>query len=395
MKRKILLIHNGYPLGEEVGDKVRVLNMVQSLQKIGLKVFFLAFYKRGFSALRKERANAPMDVKCFFIYTLPDRLGLTGIAALYRALYTWWIVKRYGIELIQIETSLSASCVRFVDRTIPVFTDFHADPVPELEMNGHSREYIRKTIRDIRYILKRSQKVIAVSNNLLMNLREYYPYEGKTAVLPCSFNEHIFQEVNVCASQELRKELGLEGRIVLCYLGGTHRWQCIEETLDLFIRLRQLDSRYFLCIYTNGDLSPFMNRLNLLTGNYLCKGLPYKKVPLFLSIVDAGFVLRQKSLVNINASPTKTAEYLASGAMVVATKYSGDAPVLIQESGCGFLLDGVQPSDNELMALHKRILSYMESREIYASKARAYAFNERVWISNERKLAELYEEYGL
>ena len=69
MKRKILLIHNGYPLGEEVGDKVRVLNMAQSLQKIGLKVFFLAFYKRGFSALRKERANAPMDVKCFFIYT--------------------------------------------------------------------------------------------------------------------------------------------------------------------------------------------------------------------------------------------------------------------------------------------------------------------------------------
>ena len=55
----------------------------------------------------------------------------------------------------------------------------------------------------------------------------------------------------------------------------------------------------------------------------------------------------------------------------------------------------MQPSDNDLMALHKRILSYMESREIYASKARAYAFNERVWISNERKLAELYEEYGL
>ena len=141
MKRKILLIHNGYPLGEEVGDKVRVLNMAQSLQKIGLKVFFLAFYKRGFSALRKERANAPMDVKCFFIYTLPDRLGLTGIAALYRALYTWWIVKRYGIELIQIETSLSASCVRFVDRTIPVFTDFHADPVPELEMSPYSSRF--------------------------------------------------------------------------------------------------------------------------------------------------------------------------------------------------------------------------------------------------------------
>ncbi|MFS2806387.1 glycosyltransferase [Parabacteroides distasonis] len=395
MKRKILLIHNGYPLGEEVGDKVRVLNMVQSLRNIGLEVFFLAFYKKGFSALRKERANAPMGIKCLFLYTLPDRFGLTNIAELYRALYTWWIVKKYGIELVQIETSLSASCIRFVNRNIPVFTDFHADPVPELEMNGHSRKYIRKTIGDIRYILKRSQKVIAVSNNLLMNLREYYPYEGKTTVLPCSFNEQIFQEVDICASQELRKDLGLEERIVLCYLGGTHRWQCIEETLDLFIRLRELDSRYFLCIYTNGDLSPFTDRLNLLRDNFLCKGLPYKNVPLFLSIVDVGFVLRQKSLVNMNASPTKTAEYLASGAMVVATKYSGDAPVLIQESGCGFLLDGVQPSENELMALHKRILSYVASRELYASMARAYAFNERVWISNEKKLAELYKEYSL
>lgn len=42
MKRKILLIHNGYPLGEEVGDKVRVLNMAQSLQKIGIESLFFS-----------------------------------------------------------------------------------------------------------------------------------------------------------------------------------------------------------------------------------------------------------------------------------------------------------------------------------------------------------------
>lgn len=395
MKRKILLIHNGYPLGEEVGDKVRVLNMARSLRNIGMEVFFLAFYKKTFSALRKERIHAPKGIKCFFLYTLPDRLGLMGTAALYRALCTWWIVKKYRIELVQIETSLSASCVRFLDKSIPVLIDFHADPVPELEMNGHSEMYIKRTIRDIQYILKRAQNIIAVSDNLLANLREYYPYKGICEILPCSINEHVFQDVDESKSLELRKKLGLEDRIVLCYLGGTHRWQCIEETLDLIIRLRRIDPRYFLCIYTNGDLSPFANQLSLLEDNYLCKGLPYSEVPLYLSVVDVGFVLRQESLVNINASPTKTAEYLASGAMAVATEYSGDAPILIQESGCGFVLKGVNPSEKEVLALHESILSYMDDRRHNASEARAYVFRERVWISNEKKLANLYKRYGL
>ena len=34
MKRKILVIHNGYPLRGDGGDKVRTLNMLQSLDSI-------------------------------------------------------------------------------------------------------------------------------------------------------------------------------------------------------------------------------------------------------------------------------------------------------------------------------------------------------------------------
>ena len=38
MKRKILVIHNGYPLRGDGGDKVRTLNMLQSLDSIGFDV---------------------------------------------------------------------------------------------------------------------------------------------------------------------------------------------------------------------------------------------------------------------------------------------------------------------------------------------------------------------
>ena len=40
MKRKILVIHNGYPLRGDGGDKVRTLNMLQSLEE---RFFFVGF----------------------------------------------------------------------------------------------------------------------------------------------------------------------------------------------------------------------------------------------------------------------------------------------------------------------------------------------------------------
>ena len=43
-----------YPMGEDAGDKIRVFNMLSSLQTIGLQVIFLAFYKKGFSYKKAE-----------------------------------------------------------------------------------------------------------------------------------------------------------------------------------------------------------------------------------------------------------------------------------------------------------------------------------------------------
>lgn len=45
MKRKILVIHNGYPLRGDGGDKVRTLNMLQSLDSIGF-VFVCWLFSR-------------------------------------------------------------------------------------------------------------------------------------------------------------------------------------------------------------------------------------------------------------------------------------------------------------------------------------------------------------
>ena len=390
--KKVLVVFNGYPMDEDAGDKIRVLNMLSSLQTMGLDVVFLAFYKKGFQHKKREKGKIPNGIKSLFVYTLPDRFGLNAIAAWGRAIVTFVYAKIFKADYVQLETSLSASCAMFLGKKIPVITDFHADPVPELRMNNRSASCIKQAQKDIKYALKRSQKVIAVSDNLVHNLGNYHSFQGASYILPCCFNEQLFPVIDPKTRADLKKSLHLDDKIVLCYLGGTHSWQCIEETLELFIRLKQLDDRYFLCLYTNGDLNPFAATLAKIKGAYLCQSLPYAQVSLYLSIIDVGFVLRRNSLVNINASPTKTAEYLASGAMVVASQYAGDAPQQIKESGCGFVLDDVQVSDEELKALHEQIQAYVKNKAAYAEKARQYAFRKRVWNSNEQELKRMYQD---
>ena len=189
----------------------------------------------------------------------------------------------------------------------------------------------------------------------------------------------------------LREKIHLKERIVLCYLGGLQKWQCVEETLDIFLRLKKKDDRYFLCIYTNDDLTPFAKKIELLGNDCLCMSLRYEQVPLYLSIIDAGFVLRHNSLVNINASPTKIAEYMAVGAMVIATKYSGDAKVLVEDSGYGMILDEIENISSEMIdELNLKIHSYKENKENASATIKNYIFKSRLWHANEIKLKSLY-----
>jgi glycosyltransferase involved in cell wall biosynthesis len=123
------------------------------------------------------------------------------------------------------------------------------------------------------------------------------------------------------------------------------------------------------------------------------KSLKSTEVAYYLSMIDAGFVLRKNSLVNINSSPTKSSEYLAAGAMIITTQYAGDSPELVRKSGCGVVLEDVRAlTKNELQELDSKITAYVEDYSLNAHKAKEYVFKNRSWSFNEEKLKMLYAE---
>ncbi len=393
-KKNVLVIHRGYPLGVEAGDKIRTLNMVSSLQQMGYRVILLGFFTRGFSLLKKEKKSLPDGLTSILLYSLPNRLHLEKFAELIRAIETYIICKIYSVDIIQAELSASATCARFVSR-IPLITDFHSDIVPEVQMDGFPENVVNHAADENRFALKRSNKTITVSENLRKNLSVYEKTDKKNFILPCNFNAEPFRKLSLEMRGGLRKQYGLEDRIVLCYSGAFRVWQCISETLEVVIRLRKLNPAYFLCIYTNDDTGPYKEKLDQLSGHYLIKGLKRTEVPAFLSMADAGFVLRANSLVNINSSPTKTSEYLAAGMMVITTQYAGDAPMQIKESGCGVVLPSLEITDRDIELLDKEICAYVMNYKEISERAKKYVFSNRVWASNEEKLKALYSELGI
>lgn len=391
MKKRILVLHNGYPMLSDSGDKTRTISMLRSLCKDTDELFFLAFYKRGGRFVNRERSKLPGNVTSFFFYTLPDRFPFFRFSLFLRSIITWWVVRCNHIDIIQAETSLSAKSTMFVRGKVKLITDFHADPVPELSLNNASVSAINNAENDITYALKNSDSIIAVSETLYKNLSKKQDNNLPVSILPCCFNAELFESVEQKKIEQLKEEYGLSNRIVLCYLGGLHKWQCVEETILLFLKLRKLNPDYFLCLYTNDDISIYADLLKEAEGHYLCKSLKHTDVPLYLSIVDVGFVLRSDSLVNINASPTKTSEYMAAGAMVVTTRYAGDAPEIINACGYGVVLDEVEIEKEDILnVLNSSIHLFVENKPQSSQQVRQYAFEHRVWQSNEQKLKVLY-----
>lgn len=393
MKEKtILFIHKGYPLGTEAGDKIRTLNMATSMLQQGYQVILLGFVTRRLHLIRKEKRKIPVGIKSIFLFTLPNRFGLTKLAAFFRAVAAFFICRIYAIDIIQAELASSAMSARFVPY-IPLITDFHSDTVPELEMNALSTSHLKQAATENKFAIENSLKTITVSDRLEKNLSVYSGNEfKKNYILPCNFSEVPFLQLEDNIRMQMRKKYNLEDRIVLCYSGGLHKWQCIEETLELAKRLMQINSRYYFCFFTKDNIASFKEKLEQLGESYMVKGLNFEDIPVYLSMIDIGFLLRRNSLVNINSSPTKTAEYMAAGAMIITTQYAGDAPELIRQSGYGIILDEPDINDKQLMELNTRIEKYLENYEVESQKAKNYVFKNRTWSFNEQKLKELYQD---
>ena len=153
------------------------------------------------------------------------------------------------------------------------------------------------------FALNKSAKNMFVSYAMREHYRKKYGYsKDNYFIMPC-FN----QELNLSVFESHKY-----ARPTFVYAGSLSRWQCIEETLQLFAKLKIKLPEATLSIYTkNKEQAAYLCNLNGVDAQI--DYVPTEKLQDVLAKYKYGFIVRDDIIVNNVATPTKMNSYMAAG----------------------------------------------------------------------------------
>lgn len=196
-----------------------------------------------------------------------------------------------------------------------------------------------------RYLLRVSDAFVL----LTYKAREIvFPGSGDTnvrgrpiEVIPCCVDFARFTSVEQVSRESLRAELGLTGRRVIVYLGSFGGWYMTDEMTDFLAAAHQEDPTTFSMILTQSPRQLVIDRMSSLSiekKDFLVTAVTPGDVPRYLKAADIAISFIKPCYSKQSSSPTKIAEYLASGLPVVCNIGIGDLDQLIENNSVGVLL---------------------------------------------------------
>ena len=210
--------------------------------------------------------------------------------------------------------------------------------VIEEEGTGGLRFKVRKKLESLHARFKHR---IVVSRPMADFLdAEYGAARGGVLVLPCLVDLERFPEA--ADRNMLRKKLGLDEKFVMSYVGTASHWQCVNETVALFRKLREMREDCFFWVFTP-DRQAFETLLaDLPVDCWQIEYRPHHELAHLLPAADVACLLRRKELLNRVSSPLKLPEYLACGLPVLIGPQVGQYSGLVAEKHLGVIIDPEQ-----------------------------------------------------
>ena len=152
-----------------------------------------------------------------------------------------------------------------------------------------------------------------------------------TEVIPCCVDLEVFRASEPDRA-EIRSLLGLRDEPLLVYSGSLGSWYRIEEMTAFFATARlSIPGLRFLVLTSEPARAMRAAQAAGVADAVMAFQVPPDDVPRHLAAADAGLCFLSNSPSKNASSPTKYAEYLASGLPVVTNPWTGDARELSGE----------------------------------------------------------------
>jgi len=241
---------------------------------------------------------------------------------------------------------------------------------------GFATNWLGKYLKDFyqrieSQVVERADIVLCVSNAFKKFLQTKYDLKN-LMIIPTYVDTSRFN-FSQSLREVYREKLKLSERTVLVYSGGVAPWQRIEDTIDLFIKLKKTVRNLFMLFLTQepARLWKIVDGKIHRDDLYVSQAL-HKEVPGYLCAADVGILMREDTLTNHVAAPIKFSEYICCGLPCIISKNIGDTAQVIREGNAGIILDTKErvPSFSEfqkLLTLNREEIS-KSMQQKYSSK---------------------------
>ena len=219
--------------------------------------------------------------------------------------------------------------------------------------------------------MNKSDFRLAVSHALVAHWRQRYGYAGSEHVMvPCTLGNPM--------SGATSRSINTPGRparpgVRLVYSGSTAGWQSFELLGKLLVQV--LDDQPAVSVLFLSKHDAHNGALEArYPGRVEVKWLDHSQVQEALNGCDYGIMVREDTLTNRVASPTKFAEYLSSGLRIITNEGLGDFSELVRKEGAGVVLDKSQaiplltPTPEEERARLRSIARERFTKQAYSAE---------------------------
>lgn len=198
-------------------------------------------------------------------------------------------------------------------------------------------------------VLKKAQVVFLVSEAMKVHYEKKYKMDlsKKSFIMPC-FNEVCVIE-GACKGPKYNENS-------FVYVGSLLAWQCFEETVKLYAEIEQKSkksTKFYVFTHQKEEANTIL--LKNKVKNYEIDCVGKEELSNRIKEMKYGFVIREDSIVNNVATPTKFSNYLANGIIPIysSTLKSFAAFDKLNHLGLIYDLDDVETG-------LKKILAHME-----------------------------------
>jgi len=220
------------------------------------------------------------------------------------------------------------------------------------------------------------------------------PINVPIEVIPCCVDFERFKRANGCRTS-VRRELNVEGRQVLVYVGAMGGWYLSEQMADFLAAAHARKSTVFSLILTQSSVSQTiesLTRRGIPDDSFIVRTVAPADVPRYLCAADLAFCFIKPAYSKLSSSPTKIGEYLAAGLPVVCNSGIGDIDELLSTDRVGLLVrDFTQNSYTQALDDAERLVKEEDIAERCRQSARKH-FDLRT-IGGARYL-EVYRRLG-